>query len=169
MTERTHELESQLHAAILREIARVRRNNEQVRRHCALSEDLAAEKQQHGNTQQELCAVRQDNLHLVNDLKVRPCCLISPCVSVQSVLKDVSAYMLQCCACQPWLFREQRNACIFVACSKNCVAHGCYYTPCHRNSKLLLCPAQLSSPVGHNFSSAHSKNRSAQSCSKFMV
>ena len=70
MTEWRQELESQLHTTNLREVAHLRRNYEHLRRHRALSKDLATEKQQHGNTRQELSAVKQKNLQLADELKV---------------------------------------------------------------------------------------------------
>ena len=37
---------------------------------------MAIEKEQHGDTEQQLSAVKQDNLQHVNELKVRLCCLL---------------------------------------------------------------------------------------------
>lgn len=58
------QLESQLHAIILREIAL-------VRTHHALRKKMATEKQQHANTVHQLTGVKQSNLQVVDELKVK--------------------------------------------------------------------------------------------------
>ena len=63
-------LESELQATNLREDEHIRRNYMHLRRHSALSKELAIEKQQHGDTIQQLSGLKQDNLQLVNELKV---------------------------------------------------------------------------------------------------
>lgn len=70
MTEWRQLLESLLHETNLREIAHIRRNYEHVRRHRALSKELAIEKQQHGSIMQQLSGVKQNNLQLTDELKV---------------------------------------------------------------------------------------------------
>lgn len=57
MSQGIHQLKSEMHA--LQET------------HHALSTELAAEKMQHANTEQQLLGVQQDNLHLGDDLKAR--------------------------------------------------------------------------------------------------
>lgn len=71
MTKWRQLLESLLHETNVREIAHIRRNCEHVRRHHALSKELAIEKRQHGSTMQQLSGVKQNNLQLADELKVR--------------------------------------------------------------------------------------------------
>ena len=96
------QLETQLRTSRLREMAHIRRNYEHLRSHDAVRKELAAEKQQHGDTKQQLSAVKQDKLHIVNELKVRLCCLILLQVSIACFESCLSmhAASLQCFACQ---------------------------------------------------------------------
>ena len=70
MTEWRQELQCELHVTNLREIAHLRRNYAHLRRHRALTKELVIEKQQHGNTMQQLSAVKQKNLQLADELEV---------------------------------------------------------------------------------------------------
>lgn len=71
LSEWKQELESDLQATKDREIAHLRRNGAHVKRHRALSKELATEKLQHGDTRQQLSGVQQDNLRLGDELKVK--------------------------------------------------------------------------------------------------
>ena len=154
--------ESRFHETNLREeithiVRSYRRKHAHLRRHDTLNKDLATEKQQLGNTQQQLSALRQDNLHLINKVKVRLCCLILLPVLCQ-YRRFGKPFQHLCCKLAMFLpakrgcpKRKACNAHIVVAYCNVCVADRCYCTPCHSDSKLLLCPAQTSSPVGHNF------------------
>lgn len=68
--------ESVLHATNLRDFGPIRRDYAYTRSQCALSEEPAAERQQHGDIEQQLSAVKQDKLRIVDELKVGLCCLI---------------------------------------------------------------------------------------------
>ena len=66
MSQGRHQLQSQMH--------------ELQERHSALGKELATEKQQHGDTEQQLSGVQQDNCRLACELKARRlvydfCCL----------------------------------------------------------------------------------------------
>ena len=70
MSDWRQQLESELHDINLRETAHIRRNFAHMKRHHALSKELATENQQHGDTKQQLSAAKQDNLQLADELKV---------------------------------------------------------------------------------------------------
>ena len=71
LSEWKQELESDLQATKDRETAHLRRNGAHLKRHRAVSKELATEKQQHGDTKQQLSGVQQDNSRLGDDLKVK--------------------------------------------------------------------------------------------------
>ena len=141
------QLNSQLRESNLRDIAHLRREHVQMRSssRCAFSKELASEKQQHGNFEQQLSAVKQDDLHFVNELKV--CYLIFLQVS-RNCFKSCFKVVLQGCNVLPaksdGLRDKAYGACIALACSNNAVVDKQHLTPTQKEHLL------LSSATGHN-------------------
>lgn len=71
LSEWKQELEADLQATKEREMAHLRRNGAHLKRHRAVSKELATEQLQHAGAKQQLSGVQQDNLRLGDELKVK--------------------------------------------------------------------------------------------------
>ena len=112
MSDWRQQLESELHDINLRETAHIRRNFAYLRRHRALSKELATENQQHGDTKQQLSAAKQDNLQLADELKVG--LLVLPvlcCDCVRAKVEGVGEHWRNSPVCYSFARLLFENAC----------------------------------------------------------